>query len=346
MENIKAGVIGGGSWGTAIAQLLSNNNISVELWVYEKELVEDINKKRENTIFLPGITLNEKISATNDISSAVGEKNLIIFVTPSHHTKNIVDSVHNILPEGVPLVCASKGIENDTLMTMDEVMHYVLPGRYHKYLAYLSGPTFAKEVALKLPTTCVVASRSEEIAKIVQTYISNKSFRIYTTDDVVGVELGGAIKNVIAIAAGICDGAKLGNNARAAVITRGLAEMTRLAVKKGANPLTLAGLAGVGDLVLTCTGELSRNRMVGKLLGEGKKINDILSNMKMVAEGVKTSKSVYELAKKMDVEMPISEKVYQIIYEGMDVKEALYTLMTRTLKSENEYTSPDSSSNK
>ncbi len=340
MENIKAGVIGGGSWGTAIAQHLTTNNISVDLWVYEKELVEEINNKHENTIFLPSIRLSENIRAYNDIQRVIEGKQLIIFVTPSHHTKSIADSVHNSLPEGVPVVCASKGIENDTLMTMDEVLHYVLPGRYHNYLAYLSGPTFAKEVASGLPATCVVASRNEEVAKQVQFYFANKSFRIYTSNDVAGVELGGAIKNVIAIAAGICDGARLGNNARAAVITRGLAEMTRLAVKKGANPLTLAGLAGVGDLVLTCTGELSRNRTVGILLGQGKKIDEILSGMKMVAEGVKTSKSVYQLAKKLDVEMPISEKIYQIIYEGLNVREALYTLMTRTLKAENEYSSP------
>ncbi len=337
MENIKAGVIGGGSWGTAIAQHLTTNNIQVDLWVYERELVDEINIKHENTIFLPSIKLSEKIRASNDIESVIKEKQIIVFVTPSHHTKNIVDSVHNILPEGVPILCASKGIENDTLMTMDEVLNYVLPGRYHNYLAYLSGPTFAREVAMGLPATCVIASRNEEVAKQSQFYFANKSFRIYTSNDVVGVELGGAIKNVIAIAAGICDGARLGNNARAAVITRGLAEMTRLAVKKGANPLTLSGLAGVGDLVLTCTGELSRNRTVGILLGQGKKIDEILSGMKMVAEGVKTSKSVYQLAQRLSVEMPISEKVYQIIYEGLDVKEALYSLMTRTLKSENEY---------
>ncbi|MCX7943975.1 MAG: NAD(P)-dependent glycerol-3-phosphate dehydrogenase [Deltaproteobacteria bacterium] len=334
---MRAGIVGGGSWGTAIAQLLSTNKIVVDIWVYEKELVDDINNKHENTIFLPQIKLNENIRAHNDIDVVIKDKQLVIFVTPSHITKHIVDSVHNKLPEGVPIVCASKGIENDTLMTMDEVMHYVLPGRYHNYLAYLSGPTFAREVALGLPTTCVVASRNEEVAKQVQFYFANKSFRIYTSNDVIGVELGGAIKNVIAIGAGICDGANLGNNARAAVITRGLAEMTRLAVKKGANPLTLAGLAGVGDLVLTCTGELSRNRTVGILLGQGKKIDEILSEMKMVAEGVRTSKSVYELSKRLDVEMPICEKVYQIIYEGMDVKEALYSLMTRSLKAENEY---------
>ncbi len=337
MDTIKAGVIGGGSWGTAIAQHLTTNNITVDLWVYEKELVDNINSKHENTIFLPSIKLSEKITATNNIEDVIKGKNIIIFVTPSHFTKQIVNSVHNILPEGVPIVCASKGIENDTLMTMDEVMHYILPGRYHNYLAYLSGPTFAKEVASGLPTTCVAASVNEDVAKQVQFYFANRSFRIYTTNDVVGVELGGAIKNVIAIAAGICDGAGLGNNARAAVITRGLAEMTRIAVKKGANPLTLAGLAGVGDLVLTCTGELSRNRMVGKLLGQGKKIDEILNGMKMVAEGVKTSRAVYELSKKLDVEMPISEKVYQIIYNGLDVKDAIYSLMTRTLKSENEY---------
>lgn len=339
MDNIKAGIIGGGSWGTALAQHLTTNNIPVDIWVYEKELVDEINNKHENTMFLPSIKLSENIKAYNDIQRVIENKQLIIFVTPSHYTKSIADSVHNILPEGVPIVCASKGIENDTLMTMDEVLNYVLPGRYHNYLAYLSGPTFAREVAMGLPTTCVVASRNEDVARQVQFYLSNKSFRIYTSNDVVGVELGGAIKNVIAIAAGICDGARLGNNARAAVITRGLAEMTRLAVKKGANPLTLAGLAGVGDLVLTCTGELSRNRTVGILLGQGKSIDEILSGMKMVAEGVKTSKSVYQLAKKLDIEMPISEKVYQIIYEGLDVREAIYSLMTRTLKAENEYSS-------
>ncbi len=341
MDSIRAGVIGGGSWGTAIAQHLTTNNICVDLWVYEKELVDEINNMHENTIFLKSIRLSEKIKAYGNIEEVIKDKNMIIFVTPSHFTKNIVNSVHNILPEGIPIVCASKGIENDTLMTMDEVMHYVLPGRYHNYLAYLSGPTFAREVASGLPATCVVASRNEEVARQVQFYFASSAFRVYTSDDVAGVELGGAIKNVIAIAAGICDGAKLGNNARAAVITRGLAEMTRLAVRKGANPLTLAGLAGVGDLVLTCTGELSRNRMVGILLGEGKKIDEILANMKMVAEGVKTSKAVYELSKKLNVEMPISEKVYQIIYEGMDVKEALFTLMTRTLKAENEYISAE-----
>ncbi|MCX7958200.1 MAG: NAD(P)-dependent glycerol-3-phosphate dehydrogenase [Deltaproteobacteria bacterium] len=337
MNEIRAGIIGGGSWGTAIAQHLTTNNISVDIWVYEKELVDEINIRHENTVFLPSIKLSEKIKASNDIESVIKNKNLIVFVTPSHHTKSIADSVHNTLPEGVPIICASKGIENDTLMTMDEVLHYVLPGKYHNYLTYLSGPTFAREVAMGLPASCVVASVNEDVAKQVQLYFANKSLRIYTSTDVAGVELGGAIKNVIAIAAGICDGAMLGNNARAAVITRGLAEMTRLAVKKGANPLTLSGLAGVGDLVLTCTGELSRNRAVGIMLGQGKKIEDILSGMKMVAEGVRTSKSVYQLSKKLDVEMPISEKVYQIIYDGLNVKEAIYSLMTRTLKAENEY---------
>lgn len=337
MEGVRVGIIGGGSWGTAIAQLLSSNRLSVDIWVYEEELVESINRLHENTLYLPSIKLNEDIKASNDIEYVIRDKQLIVFVTPSHHTKRIADSVHSILPEGVPIVCASKGIENDTLMTMDEVLHYVLPGRYHRFLAYLSGPTFAREVAMGLPATCVVASRDEEVARLVQSYFASRSFRVYTSNDVVGVELGGAIKNVIAIAAGICDGARLGNNARAAVITRGLAEMTRLAVKKGANPMTLSGLAGIGDLVLTCTGELSRNRMVGIQLGQGKKIDEILASMRMVAEGVKTSKAVYLLSKRLDVEMPISEKVYKIIYEGLDVKEAIISLMTRALKSENEY---------
>lgn len=336
MTDIRAGIIGGGSWGTALAQLLTTNNISVDLWVYEKELVDDINKRRENTIFMPSIKLSEKITATNEIEKAIENKNLIVFVTPSHFTKHIVDSVHNILPENVPIICASKGIESDTLMTMDEVMHYVLPGRYHNFLAYLSGPTFAKEIALGLPATCVVASTNEEVARLVQIYFSNSNFRVYTSADVVGVEIGGAAKNVIAIAAGICDGARLGNNARAAIITRGLAEISRLAVAKGANPLTLMGLAGAGDLVLTCTGDLSRNRMVGRLLGEGKRIEEILSGMKMVAEGVRTSKALYELSKRLNIEMPITEKIYQIIYEGREIKEAIYSLMTRALKSENE----------
>jgi glycerol-3-phosphate dehydrogenase (NAD(P)+) len=238
------------------------------------------------------------------------------------------------LPRAVPIVCASKGIENDTLLTMSEVLEDVLPAELHPYLCFLSGPSFAKETVQRMPTAVVVASHWEKMAQKVQKAFSTDTFRVYTSTDVAGVELGGSLKNVCAIAAGIADGMGFGTNTRAAIITRGLAELVRLAVKRGANPITLSGLAGMGDLVLTCTGDLSRNRSVGIALGQGKSLEEVLSGMKQVAEGVRTAKSAWDLARKLNVEMPIHEAIYRILYEKLPVQKAMSLLLSRELKSE------------
>jgi glycerol-3-phosphate dehydrogenase (NAD(P)+) len=234
----------------------------------------------------------------------------------------------------MPIVSATKGIENDTLLTMDEVLEDVLPPEMHPYLAFLSGPSFAKETAQKMPTAVVIAGTWERIAKQVQKAFSNDFFRCYTSNDVAGVELGGSLKNVCAIAAGIADGMGFGHNTRAAIITRGLAELVRLATRKGANPITLSGLAGMGDLVLTCTGDLSRNRSVGLRLGRGEKLADVLASMTQVAEGVRTAKSVHDLAAKLSCEMPLHEAVYRILYEDLAPRAAMAQLTSRELKSE------------
>jgi glycerol-3-phosphate dehydrogenase (NAD(P)+) len=238
------------------------------------------------------------------------------------------------IPVGVPIVSASKGIENESLMLVSEILEDVLPIRCHPYLAYLSGPSFAKEVASMTPTLVVIASFSKQLSQKIQHIFLTDTFRTYTSHDVVGVECGGALKNVIAIASGVVTGLGFGHNATAAIITRGLNEITRLAVRKGANPLTLAGLSGMGDLVLTCTGGLSRNRMVGFKLGKGQTLNEILSDMTMVAEGIKTSRSVYNLSRELDVEMPICDEVYRVLHENKPVNKAIESLMTRDVREE------------
>jgi glycerol-3-phosphate dehydrogenase (NAD(P)+) len=262
-------------------------------------------------------------------------KDMIVTVTPSHVTRLVMKQAVPYLPEHTPIVSATKGIENDTLMTVNEVLEDVLPLRFHPYLAFLSGPSFAREVAQHHPTAVAVASFSEKLAIQVQRNFNHRWFRVYRSNDVVGMEIGGSLKNVIAIAAGISDGMGFGHNSRAGLITRGLAEMSRMAVARGANPLTLAGLAGMGDLVLTCTGELSRNRAVGIQLGQGKPIAEILGGMNMVAEGVKTARSVHDLAARMKVEMPICEAVFSVLYEAKTPQQALLDLMGRELKREN-----------
>lgn len=331
---MKIGVIGAGSWGTALAKLLAENGHDVEIWAYEQDLVDIINTRHENETYLPGFRLPDNLKATSDIHKCVFEKELILSVPPSHVVRSVISQIANEIPVGVPIVSATKGIENDTLMLVSDIMEDVLPMHCHPYLVYLSGPSFAKEVAAHKPTAVTVASYNHKLATMVQKIFSNDVFRVYTSSDVPGVEIGGAIKNVIAIAAGAISAMELGHNATSGMITRGLNEMTRAAVRLGANPLTLSGLAGMGDLVLTCTGGLSRNRTLGYQLGQGRKIEEILADMNMVAEGVKTSKSIYQLSKKLDVEMPICEQVYYVIYEGKDVREAVADLMKRDLKRE------------
>lgn len=331
---MKTGVIGAGSWGTTLADLLARKGFEVTLWAYENDLVERMNATRVNDLYLPGFLLAEGLSFTNDLSEAVRDRQLLVLVPPSQVMRPVMKQAAADIEPGTLLVSAAKGIENDTLLTMSEVLLEVLPATVAESLAFLSGPSFAREVAAGMPTAVVAAASRPQVARRVQEAFSTDAFRVYTNDDVIGVELGGALKNVIALAAGVSDGLGFGYNTRAALITRGLAEMTRLGTAMGAKTATFAGLAGMGDLVLTCTGDLSRNRTVGMELGRGKKLEEILGGMKMVAEGVKTTLSAYQLACKLGVEVPITEQAYRILYEGKDPRQAVTDLMLRGLKHE------------
>jgi len=331
---VRVGVIGAGAWGTALAQLLASKGDEVRLWAYEPEVAEDIRQRHENRVYLAGIELHPALGCTTSLGEAVDGAGLVLSVMPSHVVREIMGRLAPLLPVGVPLVSATKGIENDSLMTVGEVLEDVLPIVYHPMLAFLSGPSFAREVALLRPTAVSVAARYERVAVAVQQQVAGPTFRAYTTTDVVGVELGGALKNVIAIAAGAADGLGLGHNAVAALITRGLAEVTRLAVKRGANPLTLSGLSGMGDLVLTCTGALSRNRQVGQKLAQGLRREDIVRDMRQVAEGILTARAAHRLATREEIDMPICAHVYRMLYEDLPVQEAVIGLMGRSLKKE------------
>ena len=331
---MRAAVIGGGSWGTALACVLGHNGHDVVVWSHDAEVARALAKTHENPKYLPGMALPKRVTGTHDLTEANAGAELVVAANPSHVTRAVMREALASLPKATPIVCATKGIENDSLLTMNEVLEDVLPAEMHPYLVCLSGPSFAKETVLKQPTAVVVASPWEKMAQRVQRWFSNEYFRVYTSIDVAGVELGGSLKNVCAIAAGISDGMGFGSNTRAAIMTRGLAELVRLAVKKGANPLTLSGLAGMGDLVLTCTGELSRNRTVGLGLGRGQKLKEVLAGMTQVAEGVRTAKSVHDLALKLNVDMPLHEAIYRILYEDLPPKAALQSLTSRELKSE------------
>ncbi len=327
-------VLGAGSWGTALAKVLADRQHRVTLWGRNEAYAQAIERARQNEKYLPGAMLGETLHATSDLRAAVAGKQYIVSVVPSHTTRQVLSEAGVAMHADAIVVSASKGIENDTLETMDDVMKAVLPGRIGSRLAFLSGPSFAQEVGKSLPTAVVMGSRDRIVAESAAELFRGERFRVYTSDDVMGVELGGALKNVMAIAAGIIDGLGLGNNTRAALITRGLAEITRIAVRRGANPLTLSGLAGMGDLILTCTGDLSRNRTVGIGLGQGKTLAEVLASMSQVAEGVKTTKSAYDLSHKVGVEMPITEAVYQVLYEGRPAKDAVPALMGRAPKHE------------
>ncbi len=324
-------VIGAGSWGTALALLLARKGMTVKLWAHRQDHVEELQANRENRAYLPGFTLPENITVSSELAQVLPGAATVLMVVPSHGYRTVFGRLKELLAPEAVVVSASKGIENDSLMTMTQVMDEERPGGLY---AVLSGPSFAREVAAGQPTAVTVAAGDLGVATRVQELFFTETFRVYTSTDVIGVELGGPLKNIVAIAAGICDGLGYGTNTRAALITRGLAEITRLAVKMGASPLTMSGLAGLGDLVLTCTGELSRNRHVGVQLGQGKTIDTIQNEMKMVAEGVKTTRSVWHLARKMQVEMPIMEQVYLVLYEGKRCREAVNTLLQRDQKEE------------
>jgi glycerol-3-phosphate dehydrogenase (NAD(P)+) len=332
--DIQIGVVGGGSWGTALANLLAFKGYLVDLWVFEEEVCRQIAQERENSVFLPDIVLSENLRPTTDLSHAVSAKDIVLLVVPSHHMREVSGALAPCLSPNAIVVSASKGIENQTQLTMSGVLQQTLVGLNDERFAVLSGPSFAREVAQGLPTVVTVACKDIQCARHLQHVFATPAFRVYTNDDIMGVELGGSVKNVIAIAAGMIDGLKLGLNTRAALITRGLTEIRRLGLAMGANPRTFTGSAGVGDLVLTCTGNLSRNYSVGIKIGQGVQLSQLLSEMRMVAEGVKTARSVYNLSRRVNVEMPISHAVYRILYEGLSPRDAVFELMTRDLKNE------------
>ena len=327
-------IIGAGNWGTALALTLAQKGQAVRLWAYEKEVVESIRTKRENELFLPGVKLPESVSATSEVGEALDGAEIVLTAIPSHVCRALFERMFPFLKSGMVLVSATKGIDTERLLRMSEVIQEVLGRKFSPRLAVLSGPSFALEVAQGQPTAIVVASEDREVAQQLQMEFSSRALRLYTSIDVVGVELGGAVKNVIAIAAGVIQGLGLGHNPTAGLITRGLAEMTRLACACGGRRETLAGLAGMGDLVLTCTGHLSRNRMVGVELGKGRTLAEILGSMRMVAEGVKTTRATIALAEKHAVEMPITQQVDRILKGEISPRDAIRELMERTLKDE------------
>ena len=345
-------IIGAGAWGTGLAIVLGRKGThQVRLWAHEKDVCESIAQKRINECFLPGREIPQSVTATNDLAIALAGVQIIVSVMPSQHCRELFTRMRPLIPTKARIVSATKGLEESSLQRMTEVIAEVLNaeaglspssrslreqgGDVDFWIGALSGPSFAQEVARGDPTAITIASESEELLRTVQQEFSDTAFRVYTNSDVVGVELGGALKNIIAIAAGICDGLGLGHNSVAALITRGLAEMTRLVVACGGRAETMAGLAGLGDLVLTCTGGLSRNRSVGVELGRGRKLPEIVAGMHgMVAEGIFTTTAAVGLARARRVEMPITEQMYAILHEGKSPREAIHDLMTRSGKSE------------
>jgi glycerol-3-phosphate dehydrogenase (NAD(P)+) len=323
-------VIGAGSWGTTLACLLADKGYDTSLWVYEKELCEEMQAARTNRTYLPGFAIPDNVVITSDIEKAVTKSRYILNVVPTQHTRGVVKAALPYLSPDAIFINAAKGIERKSLLTVSSIISEVTNHR----VAVLSGPSFAIEVAKKLPTAVTLACRDVQVSLLLQEIFNAAHFRVYTHTDFLGVELGGALKNVIAIASGICDGLELGFNARAALLTRGLSEIERLGVSMGAEEHTFSGLSGLGDLILTCTGTLSRNYTVGKKLGQGMKLSDILSHSKSVAEGVTTAESAYELSRKYGIQMPIVEQIYLVLYHDKSPRAATYDLMNRTLKTE------------
>lgn len=327
-------IIGGGSWGTALAIVLAQRFLMVRLWVYEADLAERMSARRINDVYLPGLHLPRNVEVVHQLGPALAGADTVLSVMPSHLVRTLYTQMLPFLTPSMVFVSATKGIENGTLLRMSEVIYAVVSRRFKPGVAVLSGPTFAREVAAGEPAALVVAAPELGLAEAVQQAFSGPTFRLYTSVDPLGVEVGGAVKNVVAIGAGVCDGLGLGSNAQAALITRGLAEITRLAVAMGGRPQTLAGLAGLGDLVLTCTGRLSRNRTVGVELARGRKLEEIVNSMKMVAEGVKTTNATVDLARRFGVDTPISKQMYEMLHFDISPREALRKLMERSLKGE------------
>lgn len=332
---MRIAILGAGNWGTTLGLLLAEKHNEVILWEFFPEREVELKKNRENKRFLPGFPFPDNLLTTSSISEAVKDKKIIVFAVPSHTLRSVVKSASKYIT-GEPLVVSVvKGIEEETLMRMSEVIRENLPSHFAENIVVLSGPSIANEVAKKMPTTVVAAGKNIEKCREVQRVFSSSFFRIYTNEDIIGVELGGSLKNVIVIAAGICDGMGLGANTKAALLTRGLTEIKRLGVKMGAREITFSGLSGIGDLITTAFSRDSRNRYVGEELGKGRKLSEILEGMVMVAEGIKTTHSAMQLARKMDVDMPITSEVYNVLFKDKKPEEGVYDLMKRELKHEN-----------
>ena len=329
----RAAVIGAGAWGTALAKVLAEQGERVVLWTWEPEHAGQMRRDQESS-FLPGVRLPQGLVPTHEMAEALAGADMVVLAIPSHAFRQTLLTAQPHLDPEASLVIATKGIENDSLMLMHEVVRDVLGEQAERRTTVLSGPSFAKEVAQGLPTNIVVASTNDALCVEVQRRFATERLRVYASDDPAGVAVGGALKNVVAIAAGACDGLGFGHNTRAALITRGLAEIARIAIAKGGNVLTLAGLAGMGDLVLTCTGDLSRNRTVGFEMGRGRTLEDVLATLGHVAEGVTTARSAHDLAEQLGVELPICNEVYAVLFEGKAPSEAVRDVLTRPLKRE------------
>lgn len=328
------GVVGAGAWGTVLAKVLADKGEEITLWCHSAEIFRDIAEKRENRTYLATIALPATIQATQSLNETLSGKRLVIIALPSHVVREVLTGGAATIGQRTMILCGTKGLEEETAKTMGDLLIDIFGPATQPYLAFLSGPTFAIEVAKELPAAVTVAAFDSAVAKSIQELLSTQYFRVYTSADVIGVQIGGVIKNVIAIAAGISDGLGLGQNARAALITRGLAEMTRLAVRMGADPLTLAGLPGLGDLILTCAGDLSRNRVVGLQIARGKSLREITTATRTIAEGVRNTRTVCLLAEQLQVDMPIVEQMAQVLYAGKEPARAVRDLMLRSLKAE------------
>jgi len=328
-------VLGAGSWGTALAIVLADNGLTVNLWGRRREQIEAINRDHRNERYLPGVDLPPSIIGYWDMAEAIRGVDTIVLVTPTKSMREVLGQLRRHLDHPVVIVHASKGIEPHTSKRISEIIEEEIPEPLRKAVCVLSGPSHAEEVCRRKPTTVAVSSRNAEAARAVQDLFINQNFRVYTNDDMIGVELGGALKNIIALGAGISDGLGYGDNAKAALITRGLAEITRLGVKMGAHPLTFTGLAGMGDLIVTCTSVHSRNWRAGHMLGKGHSLEETLDKMGMVVEGVRTTEAAYHLARKVGVEMPITEALYGVLFEGKDPRQAVDDLMGRNKRNEN-----------
>ncbi len=332
---MKTSIIGAGSWGTAIALLLAKNGHTINMWAREKEIVENIRKHNKNGVYLANILLPKTVTAYSELDKALEGADMVVFATPSHTIRNMAESVKPLLTGRERIISVSKGIEKDSFLTMSQVLSQVLdPVISDDHIAVLSGPSHAEEVGRNMPTTVVASSNSKKTAVFVQKAFMSPTFRVYVNRDILGVEVAGAVKNIMAIAAGIADGAELGDNAKAAIITRGLTEIRRLGLRLGASQDTFSGLTGIGDLIVTCTSIHSRNRDVGYRIGKGEKLQEITKSMNMVAEGIKTTESVYKWACTLGVNMPITEKVYQVLFTDMTPADGVHALMTREPKDE------------